>query len=96
MLRAELDGAGEAWLVSLDGERGTFRSPKAFAPGAPVSVVLHLARGTEADVAVAVRGKTIGSKREPAGTFLVQMKLPGLSKEARARIAGALVPEPAP
>ncbi len=70
---------GEA--VSLHGEVLTIISPKAFAPGAPVSLSVESA---------ALRGKSRGSKRRDDGRFDVRLRLVSLTREERAHLEGLL------
>lgn len=52
-------------------------SPGAYAPGAPVHFTLEL------NPALVLEGKSVGSKRQPEGHFLVRMRLINLRREAR-------------
>ena len=78
---------GEACaVVSWDGTTLAFRSPRAFAPGAPVKLALALADGP-----VDVELKSGGSRRaEGEALFLVRGRAMNLRRETRIRLDAAL------
>ncbi|MEO0321684.1 MAG: hypothetical protein AAF447_01910 [Myxococcota bacterium] len=77
---AEAEGA----FVSYASEVIELVSPAPFAPGAP----------TRFEVAgLPLEGKSLGSKRRPAGDFTVRFRLVNLRREHRRRLE-ALVTEP--
>jgi hypothetical protein len=76
--------AGE--VVAWDGTVFAFRSPRAFAPGAPVRLALVLG-----EHAVDLELKAIGSRRgEGEPLFLVRGRAMNLRREARAVLDAAL------
>ena len=73
-------------VVSWDGTTLVFRSPRAFAPGAPVRLTLALADGP-----LALELKAGGSRRaEGEALFLVRGRAMNLRRELRARLDAAL------
>lgn len=73
-------------LVSWDGTTLVFRSLRAFAPGAPVKLVLALADGP-----VDLELKSGGSRRAEGETlFLVRGRAMNLRRETRQRLDAAL------
>ena len=73
-------------VVSWDGGMLVFRSPRAFAPGAPVKLALTLPDGP-ADVEL----KAIGSRRgEGEVLFVVRARAMNLRREVRVRLDVAL------
>lgn len=75
-----------AAVVSWDGTTLVFRSPRAFAPGAPVKSVLVLAEG-----AVDLELKAVGSRRADGETlFVVRGRAMNLRRELRLRLDAAL------
>ena len=73
-------------VVSWDGTTLVFRSPRAFAPGAPVRLAIALDDG-----ALDVDFKAIGSRRaEGATMFDVRARAMNLRRELRQRLDAAL------
>jgi hypothetical protein len=76
--------AGET--IAWDGTVFVFRSPRAFAPGAPIRLSLALGEHT-----VELELKAIGSRRgEGESQFVVRGRAMNLRREARARLDAAL------
>lgn len=76
-LRVTLEDGQVADLVEVDGERAVLRSPRAFAPGAPLRVALTSPPPS------AVEAKSLGSKRTPEGDFVVKLRLINLTRKNR-------------
>lgn len=79
-----LSSGGEGEAVDLAGEVLRVVLPRAFAPGAPVTLTVDL------DAPVTITGKTIGSKLRDDGRFDVRLRLVNLrrsDREALARLA---------
>jgi hypothetical protein len=76
--------SGEALsLVAFDGRHFRFVSPRAFAPGQPLNVVVELASEYSLEL------KSLGSARREDGTFEVRARATTLSRSAReALLAG--------
>ena len=73
-------------VVSWDGTTLVFRSPRAFAPGAPVKLAIALEDG-----ALDVDFKAIGSRRAEGETmFDVRARAMNLRRELRQRLDAAL------
>lgn len=85
MIPLRLSTGEEAELVSLDGIRAALVSPRAFAPGAPLSFEALL----EGDP-VGLEGRSHGSRKRPDGRFDVQLRLVNLRRAHRLRLASAL------
>ena len=78
-VRVASGGEGEA--LGFAGEVLEIVIERAYAPGAPVEMTIDRPDGP-----LAVRGKTIGSKRGADGRFLVRLRLVSLRREDRARL----------
>ena len=76
---------GEGEALAFAGEVLTCALPRAFAPGAPIELSV-VAEGE----AVALRAKSIGSKRRDDGRFEVRMRLVNLRREHREALSRAL------
>ena len=76
-------GDGEA--LGFAGKMLVCALPRAFAPGAPIE--LSVVAGEEA---LALRGKSIGSRRREDGRFEVRMRLVNLRREHREALTRAL------
>jgi hypothetical protein len=75
--------AGEA--QTLEGEVLALVLPRAFAPGAPIAFSAEVEGG-----AIALHGKTIGSKRREDGRFDVRVRMTNLRRGDRERLIAAL------
>ena len=87
------EGGGAGVLEAISGDRVRLRSPRAFAPGTPVVLSAAVGDGDGGDSGertVVLPAKTIGSKRDADGSFLVDMKLISVSKEIRQRLERTL------
>ncbi len=84
---ARLGGGEAAAVVSFDGSVVAIVSPRAFAPGAPVTLTVTLEDGD-----VQVDGRSLGSKRRDEGGFDVRLRTVSLRREHRERLAAALAP----
>jgi len=78
-------GGEEGRAERLDGERLHVVSPRAFAPGSPVSLVVVLGGGE-----VPLEGRSQGAKRREDGSFDVHVRLINLRRTDRERLAAAL------
>ncbi|MFW6050910.1 MAG: hypothetical protein ACODAU_07030 [Myxococcota bacterium] len=74
-----------ARLVAFDGQIFTLRSPRAFAPGAPVRFSVAL----ESE-ARALEGRSIGSRRLPDGGFEVRLRAVNLRRADREHLRALL------
>ena len=77
-MKIRLDGGEEGRATSFDGSTLTLRSPRAFAPGAPIhfcTVDLGEKRSFE--------GRTLGSKRVDDGRFEVRLRFVNLRRDDR-------------
>ena len=74
----------EGALLAYDGTLLTVRSPSAYAPGAPVRVVLDLGADIPVDA------KSNGSRLADDGTFTVRLRPISLAKHTR-RALSALI-----
>lgn len=70
---------------SIDGEVLSCVVSRAYAPGAPVDLGVRLEAGE-----LALRGKSLGSKRRDDGRFDVRLRLLSLRREEREALAAAL------
>lgn len=84
--RLDPDGAPAA-LVAFDGHVLRVVSPRAYAPGAPVSLATRMPDGSEHGL----EGRTIGSRRQADGRFEVRLRLVNLRRATRLALAAALV-----
>jgi len=82
---ADLPGGERGEVMGLEGERMLVVSPRAFAPGAPLRLVLHLPDGE-----LAVEGRTVGSRRRPDQAFDVRLRLVNVKRADRERLAALL------
>lgn len=80
-VRVAEGGQGEA--IAVAGEVMHIVLERAYAPGAPLTLELDHASGT-----LALRGKTIGSKRREDGRFDVRLRLVSLRREDREKLLG--------
>lgn len=76
-------GRGEA--VAFEGEVLSLVLPRAFAPGAPVSLEATVDGRT-----MALNGKALGSKRREDGRFDVRMRMINLRRSERERLSASL------
>lgn len=76
--------SGEALsLIAFDGRHFRFASPRAFAPGQPLNVVVEVGSGFSLEL------KSLGSARQADGKFEVRARATTLSRPAReALLAG--------
>lgn len=83
---AELLGAA----VGCGPEVLTFLSPKAFPPGQPLTLTLC----PDADNALELQARTIGSKLQPDQRYEVRARLINLSRGARQQLSAAFPDNP--
>jgi len=86
-VKIRLDGGEDADAQTFDGNRLTFLSPRAFAPGAPIRFTAATdsgARGFE--------GRAIGSKRVDDARFEVQMRCVNLRRDDRSILSALPAP----
>jgi hypothetical protein len=84
----ELPGGEVGEVIAWDGATLVLRSPRAFAPGAPLRAVLRLPDGP-----CEVELKSGGSRRpDGAAAFEVRGRAVNLRRETRARLAPLLSP----
>lgn len=88
---ARLAGGELAEAVGFDGSVVAIVSPRAFAPGAPVTLSVTLEGGD-----VPVEGRSLGSKRRDDGRFDVRLRTVSLRRELRERLVVALAPAQPP
>lgn len=81
-VRVRSGGEGEA--LSFAGEVLEIVIERAYAPGAPIELAIERPDGP-----LALRGKTIGSKKREDGRFVVRLRLVSLRREDRARLGSA-------
>lgn len=84
-LVGKLSTGEDAELVAFDGNHLSFRTARAFAPGAPVELRFEVA-----GEALAVHAKAHGSKRDPDGLFVVRGRTIGQRRQDRDALLGAL------
>ncbi|MFO0696106.1 MAG: hypothetical protein U0230_21260 [Polyangiales bacterium] len=84
-VHGKLSTGEDAELVAFDGNHLSFRTPRAFAPGAPVELRFELSGAP-----LAVQAKAHGSKREPDGLFVVRGRTIGQRREDREALLAAL------
>lgn len=73
--------AGTAVATGLQGEIVALISPKAFAPGQPLTFTLPAEHG-----AAEIQGKSLGSKRRADGRFDVRVRLVNIHRSMRERL----------
>ena len=76
--RLQVEGGPEGEALAYAKEVLVLSLPKAFPPGMPMKVTCFVQ-----DAVLVLRGKSIGSKRAPEGTYSVRLRLVGLRREAR-------------
>ena len=79
--RVVLAAGGEGEAARIEGEVLHLIPARAFAPGAPVAL-----EATIEGEAVALTGKSIGSKRRDDGRFDVRLRMTNLRREERLRL----------
>jgi hypothetical protein len=84
-LRIRLESGEEARAVRVDGQVLVVRSPRAYAPGSPISFSIETSEEERA-----LEGRTIGSKRLEDGEFEVRMRLVNLRRADRERLLHGL------
>ncbi|MFW2389403.1 MAG: hypothetical protein ACN4G0_13770 [Polyangiales bacterium] len=77
-MKVRLESGEEAEATAYDGNLLTLRSPRAFAPGAPIRF-----ETADDEQARSFEGRTIGSKRIDDQAFEVRMRFVNLRREAR-------------
>jgi len=85
-LLGQVQGEEGAELRELSGNTLSLLHGSAFPPGKPLSLVVALEPPLE------LTGRTVGSKRQPDGRFLVRVRLTNLRKEHREALATRLSP----
>jgi hypothetical protein len=84
-----ITGAGPAVATGIGGEIVSLVSPKAFAPGQPLTFTLA------AELAgVEFQAKSLGSKRRADGQFDLRVRLVNLSRSSRERLTAILSDTP--
>jgi hypothetical protein len=78
---------GDARAVAFAGEVLELICDRAHPPGRPLALTVVLP-----DAALALNGKTIGSKRRPDGHFDVRLRMSSVRREQRAALEQALAP----
>jgi hypothetical protein len=76
---------GEAHAVAFAGEVLELICDRAHPPGRPLALTIALP-----DAALALNGKTIGSKRRPDGAFDVRLRMSSVRREQRSALERAL------
>lgn len=81
MVPLRLSTGEEAELVSLAGVQAAIVSPRAFAPGAPLSFEVRLEDGP-----LALEGKSHGSRRRDDGRYDVRLRMVNMRRSERLRL----------
>ena len=82
MTKLKLDGRYAGVLVGVQGEKIEVRSERAYPPGAPLQLELHVG-----DSALCLRGKSLGSRRVDETRFALKVRLVSLSRSERESLA---------
>jgi hypothetical protein len=77
-------GSGETLtLCAYDGRELSLGSPRAFAPGQPLTLQVEVGNGSGFSLEL----KSIGSTKQPDGSFVVRARHTTLSRHAREALA---------
>lgn len=84
-MKVRLQSGEVARAIRMDGQVLVLLSPRAYAPGAPISFSIE-----SAESGAAFEGRTIGSRRQADGTFEVKVRLVNLRRADRDRLVHGL------
>jgi hypothetical protein len=85
IVEIELDRGDKAEIDSLEGNMLTFRSPRAFPPGAPIRFIVMIDEHRRA-----FEGRSIGATRIEGDLFEVRMRFVNLRRDDREALLVAM------